>query len=120
MFRGSALWEPSTNDSVSVVQLAGERDVLPLLLRHVDTAARSKAWPSVHAASFQPEQSAPRRDAAPRLRSRICGGSVGFDRCGIDGCLGDPGGFASPSVPAAVKVALGAGLLMFAALGLTP
>ena len=45
---------------------------------------------------------------------------VGFDRCGIDGCLGDPGGFASPSAPAAVNVALGAGLLMFAALALTP
>jgi hypothetical protein len=43
-----------------------------------------------------------------------------FERCGITECLGDPGGFASPSASSAVYVALGAGILMFAALVLTP
>jgi hypothetical protein len=43
-----------------------------------------------------------------------------FERCGIDRCLGDPGGFASPSASNGVTAAIVAGLFMFAALTLTP
>jgi hypothetical protein len=43
-----------------------------------------------------------------------------FERCGINRCLGDPGGFASPSATPAITVAIAAGLVMFAALALTP
>ncbi|MBC7760254.1 MAG: hypothetical protein H7201_00345 [Candidatus Saccharibacteria bacterium] len=45
---------------------------------------------------------------------------MSLERCGITGCRGDPGGFASPTASSAVYVALGAGILMFAALALTP
>lgn len=43
-----------------------------------------------------------------------------FERCGIDQCLGDPGGFASPSASNGVTAAIVAGVCMFAALALTP
>ena len=43
-----------------------------------------------------------------------------FERCGIDRCLGDPGGFASPSASFAVSVAIVSGLVMLAALAITP
>jgi hypothetical protein len=43
-----------------------------------------------------------------------------FDRCGIDRCLGDPGGFESSSAPNGVAASVTAGLLMFAALAITP
>ncbi|HUG51794.1 MAG TPA: hypothetical protein VLZ78_12425 [Terrimesophilobacter sp.] len=43
-----------------------------------------------------------------------------FSRCGIDQCLGDPGGFASPSATFGVQAAIFAGVIMFAALAITP
>jgi hypothetical protein len=43
-----------------------------------------------------------------------------FSRCGINRCLGDPGGFASPSAPFGVQAAVFAGVIMFAALIMTP
>ncbi|TFB83637.1 hypothetical protein E3O44_17350 [Cryobacterium algoricola] len=43
-----------------------------------------------------------------------------FDRCGIDRCLGDPGGFESSSAFHGLAASLLAGLVMFAALAVTP
>jgi hypothetical protein len=43
-----------------------------------------------------------------------------FERCGIDRCLGDPGGFASPSASNGVKAAIIAATFILAALALTP
>lgn len=43
-----------------------------------------------------------------------------FSRCGIDRCLGDPGGFASPSAAFGVQAAVFAGVIMLAALAITP
>ncbi|WP_156109990.1 hypothetical protein [Cryobacterium sp. MLB-32] len=45
---------------------------------------------------------------------------LSLDRCGFTQCVGEPRGFASSTAPDAVYMALGAGLLMFAALALTP
>lgn len=46
--------------------------------------------------------------------------AVSLERCWFAGCPVEPGGFAAPNAPSAVYVALGAGILMFAALALTP
>ena len=54
------------------------------------------------------------------LAAYIPASLVRFERCGIDRCLGDPGGFASPSASAAVNLAIFSFLVMFAALALTP
>ena len=45
---------------------------------------------------------------------------AGFERCGIRRCAGDPGGFESPSASSIVNAAIFAGVMMFAALALTP
>ena len=47
-------------------------------------------------------------------------GCVAARLVGFDGCLGDLGGFASSRAWAAANVELGAGILMIAAVGLTP
>lgn len=45
---------------------------------------------------------------------------VRFHRCGIQACLGDPGGFASPLAPSAVGVASLGALAMFCAFAIVP
>ena len=45
---------------------------------------------------------------------------AGFERCGITRCLGDPGGFASPSAPACIGASAFAGAMMFVAFAVTP
>jgi hypothetical protein len=43
-----------------------------------------------------------------------------FSRCGFHQCVGDPGGFASPSAAFGVQAAVFAGVIMFVALAITP
>jgi hypothetical protein len=72
-------------------------------------------------ASFQPLESASAVDGSRRLLHRLLPVSIArFSRCGFHQCVGDPGGFASPSAAFGVQAAVFAGVIMFVALAITP